>query len=141
MIANKKLQYIDWNVGKSVNYLTDNSLNSTSHSCAKHIRQALIAGGISAYGNPLYAKDYHFKNYLINLGFTHLATLNNKKERDEYKPIPGDIAVMEAPFGNAGHICMWNGEQWVSDFKQSSMRPYSALGNNPETVYIYRWVK
>jgi hypothetical protein len=44
-----------------------------------------------------------------------------------YKPMKGDISVLptnrHTPFR---HIAVYNGEQWVSDFKQKSIYPSGA---------------
>ena len=37
--------------------------------------------------------------------------------------------------GKHGHICMWNGSQWISDFFQNNMWVYSGDG----TCYLYRY--
>lgn len=135
----ENLEYIDWKVGKSIKNLLNNANKTSTSSCAKYIRKALQAGGIVVNGNPIYAKDYHFKNYLKSIGFNHIKTIDPKNT--DYIPLPGDIAVMESPMGGAGHICMWSGNEWISDFKQSNIYPYRAKGINSNNCYIYRWSK
>lgn len=75
--------------------------------CARAVREALIAGGA-----PLPASGPSACNYgpiLEKLGF--VADLPGRKV--------GDIAVFEAYPGNPyGHIQIWCGEYWVSDFIQ-----------------------
>ena len=139
MMIDTNLQYDGWHVGRSIDYLLKNSNPKSTKSCAGYVRRALIAGGIQAYGNPVAAQDYHFQNYLDKIGFVKVTELEDKISQENYRPLPGDIAVMQAPTGNIGHICMWTGENWASDFIQARMRPYSGKGNNPETCYIYRW--
>ena len=39
---------------------------------------------------------------------------------------PGDIAVIN--HGKHGHICMWDGKNWVSDFRQNNMWVYAGDG-------------
>jgi type VI secretion system secreted protein VgrG len=72
-------------------------------------------------------------------------TLNN------YTPLKGDIAVIQGyPGGTTcsscgcpcGHIQMYNGSQWVSDFFQSTNRtfyPGPAYQENAPAFEIYRW--
>ena len=55
--------------------------------------------------------------------------LSNKQEQSNFSSVTakkGEIAVMS--HGKYGHICMWNGRQWISDFKQNNMWPYSGNG-------------
>lgn len=39
--------------------------------------------------------------------------------------------------GQHGHICMWNGRQWISDFFQNNMWVYSNPWNS--NVDLFRW--
>ena len=74
-----------------------------------HINCVTSAGGIDTTGHPEYAKDYG--DFLKKIGL-HEVT------RDGYSPQKGDIRVWQNyPGGHrAGHIHMYNGSQWVSDF-------------------------
>lgn len=70
----------------------------------------------------------------MNYGFTKVGT-----DIDAITLKKGDIAAFGAVSGHAyGHIAMWNGTQWVSDFKQSSF--WVANQYSVEKKYaIYRW--
>lgn len=83
--------------------------NKKNKECAKYVRLALQAGGIDTSNHPIYAKNYG--SYLIEWGFHEIPRTN-------YKPQKGDIRIWQNyPRGNpAGHIHMYNGNQWVSDF-------------------------
>ncbi len=56
----------------------------------------------------------------------------------------GDIAVFKG-FGTDpngtwnGHIQMYNGNQWVSDFKQNLITPGPSYRTPPDPYIIYRW--
>lgn len=80
-----------------------------SGECAKYVRLALQAGGIDTSDHPVYAKDYG--SYLIKWGFHEVSRTN-------YVPQKGDIRVWQNyPGGSvAGHIHLFNGQSWVSDF-------------------------
>ncbi|WP_255518209.1 RHS repeat-associated core domain-containing protein [Fulvivirga sp. M361] len=98
------------------------TLNSNAESCpvgycAKYVRLALEGGGLSTSGRPGSAKDYD--TFLPALGFKEVPTAN-------YQPMTGDIVVMQA-IGNHvhGHIQMYNGEKWVSDYTQNGFYPYT----------------
>lgn len=91
---------------------------------------AIEGGGLSTNERPGSAKDYD--TYLPTLGFNDVQTSN-------YIPLTGDIIVMEA-FGTHvhGHIQMYNGSQWVSDFYQRDFWPGSSYRTNQPTYTIFR---
>lgn len=92
--------------------------------CAFAVRSFMEAGGIDTNGRPVSA--YLYVNFLPQKGFKHIAELKGRSEQNIFFPQPGDIAVME--HGKHGHICMFNGNQWVSDFPQRNMWPYKGEG-------------
>ena len=61
-----------------------------------------------------------------------------------YIPKKGDVVVFDRPAGRDwkkisqwwGHIAMYNGKQWISDFKQNDKNPYRK--NVPYRVYRYK---
>ena len=123
-----------FNIDNAVSTLNENALSSSSGYCAKYVRYALEAGGINMNGHPSSAKDYD--SFLSKKGFNEV-TSNN------YKPIKGDIAVMESFTGVKshpyGHIQMYNGTQWISDFRQNSFWPGSDYRNFTPDLTIFRW--
>lgn len=90
--------------------------NARSHSkglCAMYVRSALEGGGVPTFGFPGNACEYF--DFLPRLDFKEIATHKSKK----YEPKAGDIMVFAAQKGHrSGHIAMYNGKMWVSDFKQ-----------------------
>ena len=79
---------------------------------------------------------YQNVGYLPSIGFAHLTTLSGRKAQKEWTENyaqPGDIAVMS--HGKHGHICMWTGYNWVSDFVQNKMWVYDGDG----TCNIFRY--
>ena len=85
--------------------------------CAKYVETALQAGGLP-YG---WCDAYACVNFLLNNGFKVIST--NKPAATTLK---GDVAI----FGRTsrhpyGHMVMWSGSQWISDFYQRNMSPYS----------------
>lgn len=92
--------------------------------CATAVRTFIEAGGINTTGRPTAAKDY--VTFLPKKGFTCIATLVGLSAQAAFKAQKGDIAVMG--HGSYGHICMWSGTQWVSDFPQQKMWPYTGEG-------------
>jgi GH24 family phage-related lysozyme (muramidase) len=102
----------NFDVDKAVAALNANAEPGSLGKCAKYVRLAINAGGVATPGNPVSACNYN--PYLEKFGFKKVSTTSYEK---------GDIAVFEAFQGDKkyhehGHIQMWNGTQWVSDFKQ-----------------------
>ncbi len=117
-----------YNISNAINHLTSNANGSSTGYCARYVRQALEAGGMSTDNHPESACDYD--TWLQTQGFRVVAVTGT------YTPDAGDIVVFEALSGHAhGHIAMYNGQQWISDFVQSDMYGSSAYRNNPNTVY------
>lgn len=56
------------------------------------------------------------------------------------QPMAGDIVVIQSYTGGSvhGHIQMYNGTQWVSDFKQSGFWPGSGYRKNEPSYSIFR---
>lgn len=120
-----------WDIDRAVNWINANSypryIKGVCGNCAKFVRMAMEAGGMSTVGRPRSACNY--TAFLPLKGFKLIATLSNKQEQTAFSSSSvrkGDIAVMS--HGEHGHICMWNGNQWVSDFKQNNMWVYGGNG-------------
>jgi len=100
-----------WDLNKSIETLNRNAPGDESTGwCARKVTDALNAGGLY----PPRGDAYTFNNgKLDKLGF-------KKMSRNDAKPYKkGDILVTEANTSHEwGHIAMFNGTQWVSDFKQ-----------------------
>ena len=116
-----------WNKDASINAITNNAEPRSIGYCARYVSNSLQQGGLSV-GKT---NANNMPPLLQKAGFATLP-LNTT-------PIKGDIVVLN-PVGKHqyGHIAMWNGQQWVSDFKQTGLNvwkdiPTSALNGN-----IYR---
>lgn len=122
--------YNEYSNDKAVSYLTEHANSRSTNSCALYVRRAIEAGGCPTFGQPPSACDYDL--FLPDLGFKEI-------ENDNYSPQKGDVVVFSAIKGHKhGHICMYNGEQWISDFKQKSMYSASAYRNNGTRSYWRR---
>ena len=100
--------------------------------CAGHVRRAIESGGISTKGRPGHASLYYTNGFLPSIGFDEISidSMNDLQ--------PGDIYIEESKPGTKntiGHAAMWDGKQWVSDFKQKGMKVH---GSNTGTIHIYR---
>lgn len=119
-----------YSVNKAITYLTTHANNKSVGQCAKYVRLAIEAGGLSTIGHPIAACEYD--TFLPKIGFRVV-------DKNNYSPIIGDIIVLEAVPGHPyGHIAMYNGTNWISDFVQSDMWGGSAYRNKAEyTLFRY----
>ena len=133
----------NYSINNAVNWLNENSHPTFSAAkatgdgarCAYFIRMALEAGGINTADHPVPARLYG--PYLKKWGFTQINTINYFK---------GDIAVIQGyPGGTAdkngvpyGHIQMYNGIQWLSNFYQNSFWPGTNYQKYHPAFQIYR---
>lgn len=113
---------------------------ASQHVCAKYVRTYLEHGGINTSGRPGLARQY--TTYLPTIGYSHIASIGNTDAQTAFTNSgarPGDIAVYQKPGEPMapGHICMWTGSQWVSDFRQNHMSVYRSRGN--VNAHIFRF--
>jgi hypothetical protein len=127
-----------YNIKNACNWLQRNSQKGSCHCCARFVRMAIEKGfndPNSTNGRPTWAWKYI--NYLPKIGFKLI--LHHIKDQTNYTPEPGDIAVYKCGGRTdvPGHICMWTGIQWCSDFKQKNMYVYSST----READIFRFVE
>jgi hypothetical protein len=103
--------------------------------CARYVRLAIEAGGIRVEPTGL-AKDYG--PGLIAAGFEEV-------RQEAYMPMTGDVIVFQGTSSTAaGHMQIYDGIQWISDFKQKdplwpSSNPKSPWQTEKPTYNIYRY--
>lgn len=109
-------------------YMLANSSASSQHACAKYVRLGLMHGGIKMQSWPNWAFKYDAEKFLNKFGFKHIATIAYKDQK-LFKPLIGDVAVYKKGENDKvpGHICMWTGTCWCSDFRQNNMILYGGL--------------
>jgi hypothetical protein len=105
----------EWNVQAAVQTLRHRAFPHTppyGHGkCAEYTRIAIEAGfGGAPIPHTEHAKDYG--PILLEVGFlSHGRLLGGF--------LPGDVAVIEPiPSRRHGHMCMFDGDEWISDFRQ-----------------------
>ena len=115
--------------GNAANIATQKALPKSSGYCARYVRQALQASGYK-FQQPRYAREYN--NGIMNkIGFSTIAS--------NTKPQKGDVMVMPAQGGHSsGHIQIYNGSQWVSDFVQPNKNPWRNVPNDKLQFKLYR---
>ncbi len=136
-----------YSIDNAVDWLNNNAHESwrdAKGQCAKYCRNALEAGfGLEKDAflgkTPVPARQYG--PFLESQGFQPVNTTNYLK---------GDIAVIQGYPGATsdpsgvpyGHIQMYNGNIWISDFKQlRDFWPGGGYRSNQPSFVIYRWRK
>ena len=117
---------------RAVKMINANAQPRSRGLCAMYVRSAIEQAGAPTFGFPGNACEY--TEFLPKLGFRKIAT----HKSSNYKPSAGDIMVFASKPGHrSGHIAMYNGKMWVSDFKQpKGMWVAKAYELEPEwTVY------
>lgn len=101
------------NVSNFVTFMNQQAKGKTDsgHNCAQAVKNGLNNGFGGKQGDSLHNGPQNYGPGLENLGF--MAINNNSSLK------PGDIMIFQPPGGNQyGHIQMWNGNNWVSDYVQ-----------------------
>ncbi len=115
----KKLE--EYNLDGALNKLKARAGQYPKHECATYVRIALEKGGGLTLIRPkpradrkVHAKDYGAS--LLTAGFKEIHIETYAK----YIPQKGDVAIIQPyPGGNpSGHMQMYNGEHWISDWVQ-----------------------
>lgn len=159
-----------WNVAKAVQWINQYSRDSAdgackqgsprgSHGCRK-LCATYVEIAISKGGGPLATKmacgdsprtggpatNLHYGGILKKNGFELISSgeCTPKNRAANITPQAGDVAIIGRKSSGVYHACLWNGEQWVSDYKQgaSKMSPYSGVDNYPGGTlpfFIYRF--
>ena len=93
------------------------AMSRSSGYCARYVRKALQTAGYEFTPNPS-AYQYASRGTLANAGFTKIS--NNTQHQ------VGDVVVYNRSSKHPhGHIQIFDGANWVSDFRQNSISPYS----------------
>lgn len=118
-----------WNRDRALQHLRSRANAESQNRCAEFTRQAIEAGGITL-NRTSNAKNYGTS--LSRAGFRELppGTMVNA----------GDIVVIQPYSGGnpAGHMAMFDGSIWISDFKQRTMYPGPGYRHSQPSFKIYR---
>jgi antitoxin (DNA-binding transcriptional repressor) of toxin-antitoxin stability system len=109
-------------------WMDAHALARSSHHCAMFCRQGLQAAGLNTEDRPGNAGDYG--PFLLRHGARLVPV-------EGYTPQVGDTVVFDKTEQHPnGHIEMYDGRQWVSDFLQHGFSPYrDAAGTPPFRIY------
>ncbi len=103
---------------RAVEYITNHAEPKSTKMCALYVMLGMWYGGcpVSCVALPAYA----YEKILPQEGFQEISM-------NGYVPKKGDISVLPRNSKHVyGHIAVYNGKQWVSDFKQHSLFPSKA---------------
>ena len=122
------LRRCEWSPEEAARYATEHAEKKSVGMCALYVRKAIISGGI-----PLYVGGDAW-SYKYTLPILNFHQVGKTSEREV-----GDIVVFQ-PIGGRkyGHIAIWNGKQWVSDFKQRNLIVHSDYLKEGADYTIYR---
>jgi hypothetical protein len=111
---------------RAARFATKNAAPKSKTCCAWYVMRALQEGGCPISIYPAWAYEYVLPLH----GFKEVSKKN-------YSPKTGDIVVIERSKKHIwGHIAIFNGKIWVSDFKQRSMNVYKRT--YPYKIYRHR---
>ena len=115
---------------KLANWMDANALAYSSHHCALFCRLGMEAGGMSTVDRPLSGDAGDYGPFLLRHG-AHVVPLNL------YTPQVGDTVIFDKTAQHPnGHMEMYDGQHWVSDFMQHRFSPYRDAASMPSfTIY------
>jgi hypothetical protein len=117
-----------WNLDKAVEYLGNHAQTKSTGNCAKYTRDAIEAGGV-VLARHNSAKDYGIS--LVHAGFREAIT-------NQY--VKGDVVIIQGFGGHPhGHMAMFDGSKWISDFVQSGLYPGPSYREKKPSYRIYRY--
>jgi hypothetical protein len=112
---------------RAANYADLHAHIQSQGKCARSVREAIERGGVRVTPTPS-AKD--MGRSLVQAGFYEVSG----------SPLKGDIVVIQpAPGHPDGHAAIYNGRNWVSDFRQlHGFYPGPAYRNAQPRYKFYR---
>ena len=136
MIKNKHIKWTNSlfacvfsvSIDDAVNYLVSHANSQSVRRCAAYVANALQAGGFR-FTRQNSAYMYRTNGVLNSIGYRQIERPGSFKK--------GDITVTDRNSAHPdGHIAMWSGNEWISDFVQHSEFVYKS---NQPPVYYYRY--
>ena len=120
-----------WNKEDAIRYLNLHARPTSLGRCAEYTRRAIEAGGVTLQ-RTISAKDYGAS--LQQAGFVPLGQTTSGYEA-------GDVVVIQPIPGHPdGHMAMYNGSGWVSDFRQlHGLYPGPGYRNQHPSFSVYRF--
>lgn len=117
---------------KVAEYATKQAVSTSQGKCALYIRKALQFGGNFQFTPQ--GSAYLYNNVLPGLGFKAFPASEPAKI--------GDVIVYGRTSQHQhGHIQVWNGKNWVSDFVQRRAVPYTDGYDPTQSITLYRYTE
>jgi len=139
-------RWVAMDVDKAVQSLDQNAQNHSTGYCARYVRQAIQAGGVTVIppsppDGMKYPPARIYGPALEDAGFAPVTTSDQPATYPPsgYTPQGGDVAVIQPTSRNPdGHMAMYNGQTWVSDFVRNGFWPGRAYRTERPSFIIYR---
>jgi len=111
--------------------------------CATYVREAIAAGGIDfdKKDRPPSGSAKDYGPTLEKYGFDAVPNTNGHQDYppNGYTPQAGDVVVIQSTSTSPdGHMAMYSGKQWISDFKQPDFWPNKTYADKKPSYVIYR---
>ena len=123
-----------WDLDAAIAHLQNAAHEDPGKKCGVYVREAIEAGGIrmnKALNPTKEGSAFGFGPILRDTGFRTMAP-GEKLQK-------GDVVVFQATKGHKhGHVAMFDGRQWISDYKQNSIYAASIYEDNRVPYVIYR---
>ena len=119
-----------WDLHAALRHLNAHAHKGSLGRCARYVREAVEAGGVKLV-HHVSAKNYG--SSLTRVGFKSLGAVKSGFRA-------GDVAIIQPIHGHPhGHICMYNGRHWVSDFVQyHGFYPGASYRKHKPSYTVYR---
>src|SRR4051812_1054787 len=102
-----------WNKEKALAHLRDHAHTASLGLCARYTREAIEAGGLTLVPRQESAKNYGTTLLLAGFRWPRNSFIQS-----------GDVVVISGFKGQShGHMAMFDGKKWISDFAQRSLYP------------------
>lgn len=124
-----------WDIDSIISTVLKRAHKESTGKCALYIRVALQAGDTGKKIKGGLGDAWEYGNNLLKLGWTPIGNIMT------CRPQKGDVCVfpkynhLVTKGGIHGHVCIYTGTQWVSDFVQPTMYPSSRNNTLPHTIY------
>lgn len=121
-----------WDREKAIQRLDEKAESESKHKCAEYVGKAIEAGGITL-NRSLNSDGRNACGYGPILKAAGFETVPGGT-----LPQKGDVVVFSKSSRNqSGHVAMYDGKQWVSDYSQDSMYPnrWTKEQKIPYTIY------
>lgn len=141
-----------WNKDSALSHLNTSAHTRSQSNCAAYVRQAIEAGGMTITRPAprpglTYPAAADYGSHIQAKGFVPVYTYaGNGSPLPNITSVPGqqagDVVIIQPIPGHPyGHMAMFNGTQWISDFRQEQLGfyPGSAYQNLKPAFIMYRF--